>query len=226
MDLTPIRNTRRTRAMIALLAIVLAACVLVLVPVVINQQYVAAYTEALNNTRAVRLALLEFDQEFGAFPDEQTRSQVEETTGVPLGPWTGSANDCFRQLVAFGIHNEDIFFAIHPEGSHQPDNAIEPIATQALQPGEVGLSYTYGLSSGSDPSTPLLLAPMKSGTLLAHPETYAGKAVVRLLDGSALPCSVTERGEILDPGGRPLLDPSRPCWQDRPIDIRDPEFPH
>lgn len=217
---------RLDRTMIVILVVVLALCALVFVPVVINQQRTAAYQQAVNNSRPIRFSLFEFAQEYGSFPSEEARTAVEETTGADLGPWTGTANDCFRQLVASGIHSEDIFFAVHPEGSHPPDGIIAPLATEALQPGEAGFSYVYGLRPEGPPETPVLLAPMRTGTQLAHPTAYGGRVAVRLLDGSALPCTVNSQGVIFHPNGSGLLDPSQPWWQGRPIDIRHPEFPH
>ncbi|BCX47170.1 hypothetical protein HAHE_10780 [Haloferula helveola] len=190
-----------------------------------RQRKAANFQQALSNTRSFSLALLEFDQEFGAYPHEGTKALVEDATGTELGRWRGTSNDCFRQLVAYGFQSEDIFYAIHPQGTHEPDNLIMPMATEALKPGEVGFSFSYGHSSAHHPEIPLLLAPMQSGSHLAWRDTYGGKAVVRLIDTSELPCTINRKGEIIHPDGKLLLDPARPCWKGLHIDIRHPEFP-
>ncbi|MCH7226123.1 hypothetical protein [Haloferula sp. A504] len=222
--MTPAKR-RIKRVEVVVFCLVLAIVVMVSVPLITGQQKSANYTEALSNTRSLSCAFLEFDQEFGSFPTKETRSLVMDATGTDPGPPTGSANDCFRQLIAYGIQSEDIFFATHPEGSSKPDNLTQPFATEALKPGEAGLSYVYGLNTSLDPEYPLLIAPMRTGSHLAH-RTYGGKVVVRFIDSSTLPCTVNRHGEILLPDGTLLFDPARPIWQNRPIDIRHPEFPN
>lgn len=220
----PKRRHKRIEWVVFLVLLLLA--VGVSLPLIQKQRRAAMLQQAFGNTRSLSCAFLEFDQEFGSFPSRETHDLVQQEVlwgaDSHLPEWTGSANDCFRQLIAYGIQSESIFFAVHPEGSHEPDEISAPLATEALKPGEAGLSYVYGLRSSVDPALPLLLAPMKTGTHLAH-GTYH-QAVVRFSDGSGRCCPIDRDGEILLDGTR-LLDPARPCWRGRSIDIRHPEFP-
>lgn len=192
-------------------------------PFVRKQRKAADRTQALNNMRSVGLAMLEFDQEFGSFPDDETAARLLEWPGTRLdlsGPYS---NAYFRQLIAYGIQSEDIFFTIHPEGSHRPDRLLTP--GRALSPGEVGLSYTYGLNTSSNPKTPLLLSPMKAGTHLAWRQPFGNRAAVLLLDNSVHALPINRRGEILLADGSLLLDPAQAYWHGRAIDLRHPELP-
>ena len=96
-------------------------------------------TEAVNNAKQIGLALLEFEQEFGSFPSEETAEMVKKATGTELDLSGTSSNAMFRQLIAFGIQAEDIFYCKHPEGIRKPDRDISP--GKALEAGEVGFSY-------------------------------------------------------------------------------------
>ncbi len=217
------RRIRHVEAVV--FAVLFTVAIAVSVPMIRKQQRNADFEQTWRNMRPVSLAILEFNQEFGEFPSGTTHPIVMEATGHDPGPWTGSANDCFRQLIAYGIQSEDIFFAVHPEGSHEPDNVIGPLASEALKPGEVGLSYIYGLKHPTPPGTPILIAPMKTGTHLLH-DIYDGRVAVISMDAATLPCTVNRRGEVLLPDGTLLFDPARRCWQNHPIDIRHPEFPN
>ncbi|MGB6219666.1 hypothetical protein [Haloferula sp.] len=95
-------------------------------------------TQAINNAKQAGLALLEFDQEFGSFPNEETAALVKKATETDLDLSGTSSNAMFRQLIAFGIQSEDIFYCKHPEGIRKPDRDMSP--GKALEAGEVGFS--------------------------------------------------------------------------------------
>ena len=208
---------------------VLVAFILVNPPTIFPQRKVANRSEAMNNMRSIGLAMLEFDQEFGSFPNDDTAKEVIESTSTEIGELTGPhSNPYFRQLIAFGIQTELMFYAPHPENIHRPDSIMT--AGKALAPGEVGMSYVYGLSTSSDPRLPLLLSPMKSGTHQAWRRTFGKKAAVLLVDRPGDPFKnpphdINRKGQILLADGSLLLDPSQPYWHGRTIDIRHPEIP-
>jgi hypothetical protein len=193
-----------------------------------RQQKAAHRNQAIGNMRSLHCAFLEFDQEFGSFPDDQTAPVVAESTGSDLVLTGTHSNPYFRQLIAYGIQSEDIFHAVHPEGIHKPDRILTP--GHALAAGEAGMSYVYGLSSSADPRTPLLIAPMKSGTHHAWRRPYDHKAAVLTVGITDDPfgiqaLDINRRGEILLADGSLLLDPAQAYWHGRTIDIRHPELP-
>jgi hypothetical protein len=220
----PERRRRIKRVEVVVFCLVLAIAAMLAAGIFHKQQQDAAYAEATKKISSVALAILEFEADFGRYPCDETRGDLMDATGSTLGPSTGSANDYFRQLVAYGIQSEDIFSVAHPEAVPKPDHIIKPLATEALKPGEVGISYCYGLHSDSNPARPVLIAPMKSGTSRAHP-TYGDRVAIWFVGGHQHPCTLDHEGNILLPDGTLLFDPARPIWQNRPIDIRHPEFP-
>lgn len=194
-----------------------------------RQRHAADCQQAIGNMRSLSYAFLEFDQEFGTYPCDETAKEVIESTGTEIMELTGpNSNPYFRQIIAFGIQSEQIFYATHPEGIHKPDSIMT--SGQALAPGEVGMSYVYGLNTSSDPRLPLLIAPMKSGTHLAWRGPFGNKAAVLLIHRGGdpflnPPFDLDRRGQILLADGSLLLDPAQPFWHGRDIDIRHPEVP-
>ncbi len=214
---------RIKRGEMIVFVVILGTAAVLLVAWTRGQHERADFATATKKMSSVALALLEFEADFGSFPSDATRQNVIDATGNELGPTTGTANDYFRQLIAYGIQSEDIFLVPHPEAAEEPDRIVSPLTLEALKPGEVGISYGYGLHSESNPERPLLMAPMKSGTHLAH-RTLGNRVAIWFVGGHQYPCTVDRTGEILLPDGTRLFDPSRPVWQNRPIDIRHPEF--
>jgi len=219
---TPVKH-RSNRAMWLVGIAVFVTVLTIASSQIFRQRHAADRQQALNNMRSLGTAFLEFDQEFGSFPTDKTALLVIDSTGTELDFTGPHSNAYFRQLIAYGIQSEDIFYAAHPEGIHKPDKIMSP--GQALVPGEVGLSYTYGLNTSLDPKIPLLLAAMKTGTHLAWRRPYDKKAAVLLLDNSTHAFDLDRQGQILLSDGSLLLDPTQPYWHGRPIDIRHPETP-
>ncbi|MEM9237503.1 MAG: hypothetical protein AAGB14_12040 [Verrucomicrobiota bacterium] len=217
------RKRKATRAMWIVGILLPLLALLMAPPMILPQRHAADRTQALNNMRSVGLAMLEFDQEFGSLPDDSTAQVVIDATGTELDITGPYSNDCFRQLVAYGIQSEDIFFTVHPEGSRKPDRVLT--GRNALAPSEVGMSYVHGSNTSHDPKKPLLLSPLKLDTHLAWRKPFGKRAAVLLIDNSAKALDVNRRGEILLDDGTLLLDSSQPYWRGQPIDIRHPEMP-
>ena len=216
------------RAMVFGVLILLAAFALVSHTFIQQQHHAAKDQEAISNMRSLSCAFLEFDQEYGSFPSDHTAKEVADSTGTMLSLTGNFSNPYFRQLIAYGIQSEDLFYSSHPEGSHKPDNRISP--GKALAPGEVGMSYVYGLNSSSDSDLPLLIAPMKTGTHLAWRGPFGGKAAVLLIarGGDPFhnpPFDLDAKGRILRADGSLLIDQSQTYFKNHTIDIRHPEMP-
>lgn len=182
----------------------------------------ASRTEAMSNQRQVGLALLEFDQEFGEMPSDATVAAVVKLTGSTLDFSDGSSNAMFRQLIAYGIQSEDIFYAKHPGGTVEPDNDIH--GKHALAVGEVGFSYVEGLNTSGDPETPVLLTPMKTASFdqAWYFENYDGVVVLRL-DNSVDRVPIRKSDEKpVDEHGVPILDAAQPYFGGKWPDVRHP----
>lgn len=196
---------------------VLFVCGTPLYRVVLKQRKAADRTEALNHARSMGLSLYEFDYEFGRFPDASTAAKVKADTRTPLTLGSASSNQLFRQLIAHGLKSEKPFYA-KIAGSWKPDDLSSDDA-HALQPGECGFTYIAGLSSKSDPSAPVMLAPVIRGTRLFDPEPFGGRAVILRIDCSATLLPIDPSGRVLI-GGRDIFDPGQGYWRGSPPDIK------
>jgi hypothetical protein len=203
-------------------------------PMVLRQRKAADRTTAISHCKCIGLALLEFDQEFGSFPNEKTADQVKDVSGTPIDLTGSSSNAAFRQLIAFGIQSEIIFSCVHPEGIEKPDQDFS--RGKALEAGEVGFSYICGLSTKMSPDTPVITAPMKIGTQTYWPDPYDNKAVVLCLDNSVhAPLLRRRDGKLPVANGKTLFENgpdtvwdhsfrTRPIWPENyTIDLRHPE---
>ncbi|MCH7227603.1 type II secretion system protein [Haloferula sp. A504] len=169
--------------------VIIAALAGLSAPMILRQQKAAARTEAINNAKQMGLALLEFDQEFGSFPDDATAELVSDATGYQ-GTLTGStSNDYFRQLIAYGIQSEDIFYT-RTAYTRKPDNVVNN--DDALEAGEVGFGYIMldqgvGQNTSGNPGRPVLATPLLDAqtTWEFDPDPYGAKAVILNLDNSA-----------------------------------------
>ena len=158
-------------------------------PLVLRSSKASERTQAINNARQVGIALVEFDREFGSFPDNGTMEAVAESIGYEHGSSGNNSNDYFRQLVAFGVQSEEIFFA-KTAYTHEPDGIIR--GSRALAPGEVGFGYvmldaTTGQNTSGNPGRPVLATPLLDARTdwSFDPGPHHGRAVVLRLDGSA-----------------------------------------
>ncbi len=68
-------------------------------PMVLRQRHAADRTQMISNMKQISLYLLEFDQEFGAYPNRQTKQAVQEATEIELSL---AGIEPFEQLEAFG----------------------------------------------------------------------------------------------------------------------------
>jgi hypothetical protein len=199
-------------------------------PMILRCPKASERTWAISNAKQVGLALLEFDQEYGSFPDETTKAKVMKSTGTDLDLSGHSSNAMFRQLIAFGVQSEDIFFAPkHPECRKKPDNNISP--GKALEAGEVGWSYMMlaggvGQNTSGNPGRPVLAAPMKIGTEQFWPDAFGDKGVILRLDNSVEAPLIRSKDLKVSVGnGRTLFETGpESVWGDvGAIDIRHPE---
>ncbi len=67
---------------------------------ILKQRKAADRTEAINNIKQIGAMLLEFDTEYGNFPDNETAQDVKDATGTDLTFGGTFSNDYFRQMLA------------------------------------------------------------------------------------------------------------------------------
>lgn len=220
-------NAVAMTAVVILLIMVIAGLT---TPMMLRCSKATDRTQAINNAKQVGLALLEFDQEFGSFPDESTAALVHAASELsPKLDLSGSSsNAMFRQLIAFGIQSEDIFYCLHPEGIRKPDRDLSP--GKALQAGEVGFSYLLlgegvAQNTSANPGRAVLVAPMKIGTEEFWPKPFQDKAVILRLDNSVeAPVIRKKDGKVTVGNGKTLFDNGpETVWGDEVVNVRHPE---
>jgi hypothetical protein len=178
-------------------------------------------SEAISNAKQVGLCLIEFDAEYGCFPNASTIAAVNADTGsrLPLGP--SSSNEIFRQLFATGNKSEKIFWASSSITPRKPDDVIH--GNQALKKGECAFAYVAGLSTSDDPDTPLLMAPVDPAIgRFERRKDYGKTAVILFVDGSVKRLPIDKHGQV-EINGMDLFDPRQPFWKGKAPDIKWPE---
>jgi hypothetical protein len=188
-------------------------------PVIIRSPKAPDRTEALNNIRQINLALIDFDNDYGAFPDASTIPAVRAATGTTLSLGSSTSNELFRQLIAAGNKSEKIFWAKSAGTPRKPNDVL---GGDALKKGECAFAYVSGLSTSSDPDAPVLMVPVVPGTWKFDPKPFKGKAVVLRIDGSAKAETIDKNGDVII-GGMNLFDPRQPYWHGKTPDIKWPE---
>lgn len=185
-------NNRKLRGFtlveLLVVIVIIAALAGLSAPMILRQRKAADRTQAINNAKQIGLALLEFDQEFGSFPDEETALTVADSTGTDLTLSGQTANDYFRQLIAFGIQSEDIFYC-KAAYTRKPDKVIT--VGKALEPGEVGFGYItlangVAQNTSGNPGRPVLAAPLLDAqeNWEFDGDPFGDKAVILRLDNS------------------------------------------
>ncbi len=178
-------------------------------------------TEAVNNARQIGIALIEFESDYGKFPDPSTIAAVRSKTDTTLNLGTVSSNDYFRQLLGSQIAQSEAMFYAKTASSRKPDGVFT--GTHALEKGECGFTYFLGANTKTDtPNRPLLAVPMIPGTDRFDPKPFEGKAVILTMDCSVRALNIDKDGHaILD--GRNLMDPHHPIWGGHAPTIAWPE---
>ncbi len=175
----------------------------------------------VTNLRQIGLALFEFENEYGKYPDATTIDAVRNKSGTDLSLGTGTSNDFFRQLIAVGMTQSESIFYARIRGSKKPDNVID--ASHCLAKGEVGFAYVMGSTKDSNPSRPLAMAPIIPGTDRFDPKPFKGKAIVLRLDNSVTSLPIDKDGHVIIVG-KNLMDPHNLIWGNDPPLIAWPEL--
>lgn len=221
-----IRSRRKWRAL-WIVGMITVACVIgFLGNAILVQRNKAKTMEAHNNLRSLSCALLEFDHEYGRFPDASTIAMVRERTESLMPMGTRSANDFIRQMIVAEIQATEVnCYAAIPR-THKPDSRMD--GSHALEKGECGFSYITGQSSKSNPDRPLVITPLIPGTDRFDPKPFNGFAIVLRIGGclsgdvEALP--INKNGEVIDSSGKHILDPANPVWGGKPPVIAWPDL--
>jgi hypothetical protein len=199
---------------------VISVLVIGSIPLTVRSAKKTDQVEAVNNARQIGLALSEFQEEYGSYPDVTTIAKVRAKTSSDLNLGRTSSNDFFRQLIASKIIEAEQVFYAKIEGIRKPDHSIGK--GEALEKGECGFSFLVGLNCAGNLSRPLVVTPLIPGTDRFDPKKFDEKAVVLSMDNSVTSLQIDKNGHaLLD--GRNMLDPHHPIWDGHPPVIAWPE---
>lgn len=201
-----------------ILAVVLV--VLLALPLILRRRPDEGMPESVTNLKQLSLALADFDDDYGRFPDASTIPAVQKTTGTTLPLGDQSSNALFRQLIAAEIKSEAIFWAETSFTPRRPDNDLS--SAKALLKGECAFTYIAGLSPADPGDTPLAMSGVIPGTWNFDPKANKKRAIVLFIDGSVKMYPINAAGHV-EINGMNLFDPRQPHWHGKAPDIKWPE---
>jgi hypothetical protein len=193
--------------------------VMVLSPVVMKSSKKAPMITAAFNAKQVFMLLVEFDQDYGSFPNDET-ARAEPYLNGYCGEYS---NDYLGQLLAGGYTtSEEIFHAKGGSSNqHRPDDDISTRA-KTLEEGECGFSYIKGLGSYSHTGTPVLLSPMCGDGYKFNTEVYKGKAIALRVDGTVKLYRLDENHHVRIGKGKTLFDAGKDSvWGEKGFDPKN-----
>ncbi len=202
--------------LLVVIAIIVALAALA-TPAILKQRKKVDMTQAVSNSKQIYLLLLDFEGDFGSFPDSTTAAASNSSQ-----QFTGNfSNNMLGQLIAEGYTtSEAIFFAKggNPSGNRKPDDVISPIG-QILTAGECGFAYTLvtggtssnagqrGLSTSDNGGIPILCAPVQTGgtNAIFKTDPYDNRGVYLRVDGSARQERINVQDNTIRIGGNKSL---------------------
>lgn len=195
--------------------VVFAGLVFAIYPLILRHRRAVDRTTALNHMKEIGECLIEFDTQYGNFPDDQTAQDVTDATKTDFILRGQYSNDYFRQLLVNSAwkdrkyKHEDIFWCKTPQSPKKPDNDFTTSA-RALAAGEVGFSYIMrtqgeGQSVAGEPGRAVVMAPSDQfrADWTFDPGVFEGMALVLRLDNSVSAVQIRESDrKILTKSGR------------------------
>jgi len=182
--------------LLVVIAIIVALAALA-TPAILKQRKKVDKVQAISNAKQVYLLMMDFESDFGSFPDSATAAASNNARSFN----GNTANSLLGQLIAEGFTtSEEIFYAKggNAASNKKPDNVITPEA-QILRAGECGFAYTLvtggagasptarGLSTSDNGGIPILTTPVITGgsEAIFNPAPFDNRGVYLRVDGSA-----------------------------------------
>ncbi len=198
-------------------------------PAILKARKNADKVSTINNAKQVGIALGSFDAEFGSYPSDDTREDVEASGNeCPAGD---DANAMLGQLIATKmLEAEEVFFAKGVRGTKKGDDDVSS-PEEILAKGENGFGYVMladgeALSSSTAKSTtPILVAPISEGGTdpTFDPNPYNEQMVYARADGSVKEARIKTDGTAGLKKGRTLFSiGENTMWGDDQPEVLEP----
>ena len=174
---------------------------------IMKQLNAADRTEAISNARSINTALLGFYAANNSqYPNENTERGTAITT----------ANTAFQQLIDNAIVDDEKFFWNSTNGRIL-GNPQEPVTDGTLDQDENVWHYIMNLDAG-DGNTPIFYDSIDTGNVFTA-ETWDGKAVIALVDGSVNAEQIDFDGLVEPTPGNFATGPVRNSNDDDILDV-------
>lgn len=169
-------------------------------------------TQAISNSKQIYLVLMDFEADYGYFPDDHTALKDPALSG-----FTGSySNDYLGQLIAGEYtRSEEIFYALDKRHrARKPDDVISPVS-RILEKNECGFSYVMveengkrrGLKTTDNGGIPVIVAPLVDPAGSFEKSSFDNQGVYIRVDGSARSERLRRSDQKMKlPGGLTLFD--------------------
>ena len=183
-----------------------------------EQKAKARRTLAIMNAKQIGIALIQFEMDYGAFPNEKTAAQVKTSSGINAEVKAETANDCFFQLIAGKVAENDKIFSLEKaKDSEHPANQ-KPL--EKLE--KCSYAYVSGMTASVNPGRPLVVAPLVKGKTTFDSQVLGGKAVILRVDCSVVLLPIESDGRVLI-DGKDIFDPAQPFWDGKVPPVKWPE---
>jgi prepilin-type N-terminal cleavage/methylation domain-containing protein len=219
MKNTPKSKRGFTLVELLVVIVIIASLAGLAFPSILRAKKQASKNEATSNARQIGISMIEFESEYGSFPDAATQLQVSANfPGSAIVGSAGTSNAIFRQLFEAGYtQSEDIFFAKTPT-TKKPDGDITATAT-TLEAGECGFGYLLngvdGYSTSGNPARFIAATPMDTAVTF-NAEPFDRKAVLLRIDSSVVSANIAATaGATKGPAmlsGANVLANTNPIW--------------
>ena len=176
---------------------------IIMTPIMMKERRTPYRAGVMSNAKQVGILMLDFDQDFGQLPGDESAKKDEE-----LKAYTGNySNDYLGQLIVGGyIDSEEIFYSKYGSGPSNPPDNIFGTKEETLSEGECGFAYVKGLSMEDNSSTPVLMVPMHGDGYKFDPYGFNGNSLVLRLNGSVVTLRLNKKGHAKLPSGMTLFE--------------------
>jgi prepilin-type N-terminal cleavage/methylation domain-containing protein len=175
--------------------VIIASLAALSAPMIMGQVKKAAKAEAISNSKQIGLAMFQFENDYGSYPDASTLETLNEdfADAEVKGEAGEDSNGYFKQLMHAAIApSEDMFFA-KAAGAKKPDGDMT--GTNALAAKEVGFGYILngdeGMSTSGNPSRVIAVTPLAEDGENFDAGPFDGVAVLLKIDQSASALKIT-----------------------------------